>query len=88
MATHAKSELQEWMDRKYAQDRGLHRGLTGKPSPLPPVLRECLQQRLGLLEVCRVKALGELVIDRHEQFVCLGALALLLPQAAQAHGRS
>src|SRR5262245_50426126 len=48
--------------------------------------RERLQQRLRLLEVGGVKALGEPAIDCRQQFVRLGALALLLPQAAQAHG--
>ena len=44
---------------------------------------ECLQQRLGLLEVGRVKALGEPAIDRRQQLVGFGPLALLLPQAAR-----
>jgi hypothetical protein len=47
--------------------------------------RECLQQRPGLLEVCRVKALGEPVIDGRQQGIGFGAFPLLLPQAAQAH---
>jgi len=33
------------------------------PSPPQPVLREGLQQRPGLLEVGRVKALGEPAVD-------------------------
>ena len=40
-----------------------------------------LQQGLGLLEVGGVKPLGEPAIDRREQLVGLGALALGLPQA-------
>ena len=49
-------------------------------------LRQRLQQRLGLLQVGGVKALREPAIDRRQQRVGLGALALLLPQATQAHG--
>ena len=43
---------------------------------------EFLQQRLGLLQVGRVKALGEPAIDRCQQLVGFGPLALLLPQAS------
>src|SRR5947209_1111282 len=42
-----------------------------------------LQQCLGLLQVSRVKALGEPAVDRCQQRVGLSPLALLLPQAAQ-----
>ena len=45
-----------------------------------------LQQRLGLLEVGGIKALGEPAVDRREQGVRCHALALLLPQPPQAHG--
>src|SRR5262245_66320909 len=54
---------------------------------VPPSLRELLQQRLRLLEVSGVKALGEPAVDRREQLVGFSMLALLLPQAGQAHGR-
>ena len=47
---------------------------------------ELLQQCLGLLQVGRVKALGEPAIDRCQEFMGFRALALLLPQAAQTHG--
>src|SRR5256884_9329043 len=36
----------------------------------------------------RYKALGEPTVDRREELVSLSALALLLPQASQAHGRA
>src|SRR5262245_34825444 len=49
---------------------------------------EVLKYRLGLLQVGRVKALGEPAVDRGEQLTGLGALALLLPQARQAHRRA
>src|SRR5262252_10533533 len=49
-------------------------------------LRQRVQQRLRLLEVRRVKALGEPVVDWHQQLVGLRAFALLLPQAGEAHG--
>ena len=47
---------------------------------------QLLQQRLGLLEVGGVKALGEPAVDWGQQLASLRALALLLPQAAQTHG--
>ena len=48
-------------------------------------LQRC-QQRLGLLEISGVKALGEPVVDWCQQRMRLGPLALLLPQARQTHG--
>ena len=45
-----------------------------------------VQQCLRLLQVSGVKPLGESAVDGCQQFVRLGALALLLPQACQAHG--
>src|SRR5262245_55478051 len=44
------------------------------------------QQRLRLLEVGGVKALGETAVDLCQELVRRGPLALLLPQARQAHG--
>ena len=44
-----------------------------------------LQQGIRLLEVGRVKTLGEPAIDRRQQLVRLGPLAPLPPQAGQAH---
>jgi hypothetical protein len=49
-------------------------------------LRQGLQQRLCVLQVGGVKALGKPTVDRRKQFVCLGPLALLLPEASEAHG--
>ena len=49
-------------------------------------LRQRVQQRLGLLEVGRVKPLGEPAIDGCEQAGGLGPLALVLLQASQAGG--
>ena len=47
-----------------------------------PVLSpQLLQQRPGLLEVSSVKALGEPAVDRRQERVGLGPLALVLPQA-------
>src|SRR6266571_3240952 len=48
---------------------------------LPSQLR---QQRLGVLQVGGVKALGEPAVNRRKQLTRCGLLALLLPQAAQA----
>ena len=45
---------------------------------------EHLEQRLGLLEVGRVKALCKPAVDRGQQLVGLGALALLLPEATES----
>src|SRR5215831_2288167 len=47
---------------------------------------QLFQQRLGLLQVSGVEALGEPAIDRGQQLAGLGTLALLLPEATQAHG--
>src|SRR5712664_1610943 len=65
-------------------------GLVRMVSPTPPLLRfrscsQRFQQRPGLLEVGGVKALGEPAIDRGEQVIGCSALALALPEAAQAH---
>ena len=49
-------------------------------------LRQCFQQRLGLLQVGSVKPLGEPAVDGCQQRVGLGTPALALPQAAQAYG--
>ena len=47
-------------------------------------LRQPFQQRLGLLEVGSVKALGEPAINLRQELVSFCALALLLPQPTQA----
>src|SRR5215831_9552475 len=49
-------------------------------------LRQRVQQRLGLLQVSGVKALGEPAVNRCQQRAGFGLLALLLPQATEAHG--
>ena len=49
-------------------------------------LRQRVQQRLGLLEVWGVKALGEPPVDWRQEAYDLLALALGLPQAGQAGG--
>src|SRR4029453_3601542 len=49
--------------------------------------RERLEQPPGFLEVNGVKPLSEPAVDRRQEGVCFSLLALLLPQAAQAHGR-
>ena len=51
-------------------------------------LRQRLQQRLRLLEVRRVKALGEPVIDWCQESMGFLAFALLLPESSQADGSS
>src|SRR5712692_771839 len=44
------------------------------------------QQCLGLLEIGRIKPFGEPPVHLRQQLVGCGALALALPQPAQAHG--
>src|SRR2546425_6058641 len=56
--------------------------------PQGSLSHQCLQQRLGLLQVGRVKALGEPAIDRPQEVTGLIPLALLLPQPCQARGRA
>src|SRR5262249_59465896 len=58
---------------------------TGVRGP-PGLSRQRCQERLRLLKVGGVKALGEPAIDCRQQCVGLGPLALLLPQACQAGG--
>ena len=47
---------------------------------------QLFEQRLGLLEIGGVKALGKPPVDGCQELVGLNALALLLPQATEAHG--
>jgi CBS-domain-containing membrane protein len=54
--------------------------------PAGIALCQRLQQGLGLLQVSRVKALGEPAVDRRQQLVGISTLALLLPEATEAHG--
>src|SRR5262244_2669940 len=55
--------------------------------PTRPSLLQLRQQGLRLLEVCRVKALGEPAIDRGQELARILPLALVLPQSAQTHRR-
>jgi hypothetical protein len=48
-------------------------------------LAQGLKQCPGVLEVSSIKALGEPAIHRRQELSCLGTLALVLPQAAEAH---
>src|SRR5215475_4102376 len=66
-------------------------GLVRMISPAPPLLRirsfsQVFQQRLGRLEVDGVKPRGEPAVYRCEQVIGCSALALVLPEAAQARG--
>ena len=51
-------------------------------------LRQRVQQRLGLLEIRRVKALGEPAVDRRQQVMGFLAFALLLPESSETCGGS
>ena len=44
-----------------------------------PSLRQLVEERLGLLQVQRVKALGEPAVDRRQQLVGFGPPSLLAP---------
>ena len=47
---------------------------------------QLLQQRLRLLQIARVKPLGEPAVDRSEQFAGLLQLALVAPEPGEAGG--
>jgi hypothetical protein len=49
-------------------------------------IRQLLQQRLRLLQVPRVEALREPPVNRSQQFARLLHLALVAPEAREAHG--
>src|SRR5687768_10500832 len=49
-----------------------------------PLLTELVEQRLGILQVGRVKTLGEPAVERREDVVCLGASTLVPPQTGEA----
>src|SRR5262245_37408825 len=51
-------------------------------------LRQRVQQRLGLLQVRRVKALGEPAVDWGQEVMGFLAFALLLPELCQTGSRS
>ena len=57
-------------------------------SVLVEALCQLRQQRLGLLQVLRVKPFSEPAVDLGQQLVGFDRLALLLPQSRQAHHRS
>jgi hypothetical protein len=46
---------------------------------------QLIEQRLGLLQIARVEALGEPVVDRSEKIAGLIPLALIAPEARHAH---
>jgi len=50
--------------------------------------RPRFQQRLRLLQICRVKSFGEPIVDFRQQLPRFGGFVLLLPQATAAHGRA
>ncbi len=46
---------------------------------------QSVQQRLRLLQIARVEPLSEPPVNRSQQFVCLLQLALVAPEAGEAH---
>src|SRR5262249_56798992 len=59
-------------------------GIPGRPGGSG----ERLQQRLGLLQVSGVEALGEPAVNRRERLARLILLALMLPKPSKAHAGS
>ena len=59
-------------------------GLTSSESIGVTGLRQLVEQRLGVLEVGGVEALGEPAVDRGEEVVSLRAFALIGPQSGKA----
>ena len=49
-------------------------------------LRQRVQQCLRLLQVSGVKPLGEPAVDRGQQLIGFDTLAVVLPEATEAHG--
>src|SRR5262249_17093927 len=47
--------------------------------------REFLEQRLGLLQIHRIKPLGEPAVNLRQHLLGFAFLTLLLPQAREAH---
>jgi hypothetical protein len=47
------------------------------------ISRQLIEQRLGLLQHWRVEAFGEPVVDRREQIMGFGALALIAPEEGE-----
>src|SRR6516162_10649286 len=47
-------------------------------------LRQRVEQRLGLLQVCRIPPLGEPAVDGCQEVMGFLAFALLLPEASKA----
>src|SRR5262249_41359813 len=54
----------------------------GEAAPRP----QLLQQRLRFLQIARVKPIREPPVDRSEHFASLLQLALVAPEACEAHG--
>ncbi len=55
-------------------------------APVITTLRQFVEQRFGILQIGGVEALGEPAVDRGEQRVRLGGLALVAPQPGEAGG--
>jgi enoyl-CoA hydratase/carnithine racemase len=52
------------------------------------IVLQLVEQSLGLLEIARVEAFGEPVVDRREKIAGLIALALTAPETRHAHRRA
>ena len=48
-------------------------------------LRQCVEQHLGLLQIERVEAFGELAVNRSKKFVGLMRLTLIAPEPPPQH---
>src|SRR5262249_3541599 len=74
--------------RAAATDAGRRGAVRGTAAPLAArPSSERPEHRLGLLQICCLKALGEPAVDRRQELPRLLPLTLALPQLAQAHCR-
>src|SRR5262245_32274235 len=79
--------LISWPSAWQASNRRLRSPVgTPRPDRRGGSLEERVEQRLGLLQVRSLKALGEPAVDRCQQLASRHEPALLLPQASEAHG--
>src|SRR5262249_48015494 len=57
-----------------------------RPSGQLPLRRQLLQQPVRLFQIARVKPFSEPAVDRSQQFARFPHLALIAPEAREAHG--
>src|SRR5262245_749608 len=80
------TRLREAWDNLQPTGRVTDQGTMCKKAYRGAFSRQRIEQCAGLLEVGGIKPFGEPAIDLGQELAGCGALALLLPQASQAHG--